>query len=54
MVFIRENCNTKIYLHEEVEDVEWTFATIMDDYWFEGCNKELVIGCIYCTKKYFK
>lgn len=49
-----ENCNTKIYLHEEVEDIEWTIATIMDDYWFEGCNKELVIGCIYCTKKYFK
>lgn len=47
-----ENCNREIYLHEEVEDVEWTFATIMDDYWFEGCTKELVIGCIHCTIKH--
>jgi len=45
-----ENCNREIYLHEEVEDIEWIFVTIMDDYWYEGCNKELVIGCIYCRK----
>lgn len=43
-----EDCNKKIYLCEEIQDIEWTFVTIMDDYWFEGCNREIIKGCIYC------
>ncbi len=46
-----EYCNREIFLFEEVEDVEWTFSTIMDDYWYEGCNKVLIKACIYCDSK---
>lgn len=45
-----ENCKKRIYLCEEIEDVEWTFVTIMDDYWFEGCNREIIKGCLYCER----